>query len=155
MTQDEVKIISQGATPWKTNIFLRRRVELFTGWWVSCCWVPKRDGAENEKNNYKIHEGNRKGKHKHFVWCNLKYMKKIIIFFHSLIKSFKESCKLLIMSRVPCSNEFSIKRLISRKINKWKERKKERGKVRREKESKRERKKGRKVLFPLLVRLTF
>ena len=41
MTQDEVKIVCQGATPWKTGIFLRRRVELFTGGWVSCCWVPR------------------------------------------------------------------------------------------------------------------
>ena len=45
MTQDEVKIVCQGATPWKTGIFLRGRVELFTGGWVSCCWVPKRDDA--------------------------------------------------------------------------------------------------------------
>ena len=45
MTQDEVKIVCQGATPWKTGIFLRGRVELFTGRWVSCCWVPKRDDA--------------------------------------------------------------------------------------------------------------
>ena len=104
MTQDQVKIVSQGATSWKTDIFLRRRVELFTGGWVNCCWVPKRDGAENEKNNCKIDEGNRKGKHKHFVWCNLKYMKKKF-FFHSLTKTFKESCKPLIMSRVPCRNE--------------------------------------------------
>ena len=46
MTQDEVKIVSQGATPWKTGIFLRGSVELFASWWVSCCWVPKRDDAE-------------------------------------------------------------------------------------------------------------
>ena len=43
MTQDEVKILCRGTTPWKTGIFLRGRVELFTGGWVSCCWVPKRD----------------------------------------------------------------------------------------------------------------
>ena len=50
MTQDEVKIVCQGATPWRTSIFLIGRVELFTGGWVRCCWVPKRDDAGNEKN---------------------------------------------------------------------------------------------------------
>ena len=45
MTQDEVEIVCQGATPWKTGIFLRGRIELFTGGWVTCCWVPKRDDA--------------------------------------------------------------------------------------------------------------
>ena len=75
MTQNEMKIVCQGATPWKTGIFLRGRVELLTGRWVSCCWVPKRDDAENEKNNYKKNEGNRKGKYKHFVWYNLMYRK--------------------------------------------------------------------------------
>ena len=45
MTQDEMKIVCQGATPWKTGIFLRRRIELFTGGWVSCYWIPKRDDA--------------------------------------------------------------------------------------------------------------
>ena len=56
-------------------------------------------------------------------------------FFHSLIKTCKDSCKHLIMGRVPCSDEFFIKRLISKK--------------------KKERKRERKVLFPLLVRFTF
>ena len=125
MTQDEVKIVCQGATLWKTGIFLRGRVELFTGGWVSCCWVPKRDDVENEKSNYKTDERNRKGKYKQFVWCNLMY-KKVFSF------SCKGSCKHLIMGRVPCSNEFFIKRLISRKKTKKKtekkrkERKKER-----------------------------
>ena len=73
MTQIEVRVVYQYAKPWKTGIFLRGRVELFTGGWVSCCWVPKRDDAENEKSNYKTDEGNRKGKYKHFVWCNLMY----------------------------------------------------------------------------------
>ena len=50
MTQDEVKIVCQGAAPWKTGIFLRGRVELFTGGWVSCCWVPKRDDAGWSEN---------------------------------------------------------------------------------------------------------
>ena len=50
MTQDEVKIVCQGATPWKTGIFLRGRVELFAGGWVSCCWVPKRDDAGWSEN---------------------------------------------------------------------------------------------------------
>ena len=75
MTQDGVEIVCRGATPWKTSIFLRRRVELFAGGWVSCCWVPKRDDAENEKSNYKTDKGNRKVKYKHFVWCNLMYKK--------------------------------------------------------------------------------
>ena len=71
MTQDEVKIVCQGATPWKTGIFIRRRVELFTGGWVSCCLVPKRDDAGNEKNDYKTDKENRKGKYKHHVSFNL------------------------------------------------------------------------------------
>ena len=50
MTQDEVKMVCQGATPWKTGIFLWGRVELFTGGWVSCCWVPKRDDAGWSEN---------------------------------------------------------------------------------------------------------
>ena len=50
MTQDEVKIVCQGATPWNTGIFLRGKVELFTGGWMSCCWVPKRDDAGWSKN---------------------------------------------------------------------------------------------------------
>ena len=45
MTQIEVRVVCQYAKPWKTGIFLRGRVELFTGGWVSCCWVPKRDDA--------------------------------------------------------------------------------------------------------------
>ena len=75
MIQYEVKIVCRGATPWKTGIFFRGRVELFTGGWVSCCWDPKRDDAENEKSNYKTGEGNRKGKYKHFVWYTLMYTK--------------------------------------------------------------------------------
>ena len=75
MTRDEVKIVCRVVVPWKTSIFLRGRVELFTREWVSCCWVPKRDDAENEKNNYRETEENRKGKYKHFVWCNLMYKK--------------------------------------------------------------------------------
>ena len=70
MTQDEVKIVCQGATPWKTGIFLRRTVELYTGGWVSYCWVLKRDDAGNEKNDCKTDEENGKGKYKH-VSCNL------------------------------------------------------------------------------------
>ena len=34
MTQDEVKILCWGATPRKAGIFLRGRVELFTGGWM-------------------------------------------------------------------------------------------------------------------------
>ena len=43
MTQDKVKSVCQGATLWIKEIFMRGRVELFTTWWVSCCWVPKRN----------------------------------------------------------------------------------------------------------------
>ena len=75
MTEDEVKIRCRGAMPWKTGIFLRGRVELFTGGRVSWCWVPGRAVAENEKSNYKTVEGNRKGKYKHFLWCNLIHKK--------------------------------------------------------------------------------
>ena len=75
MTQDEVKIIYLGATPWKTGIFLRGRIGLFTGGWISWCWAQKIDEAENEKNNDKKNEGNRKEKYEHFVWCNLMYKK--------------------------------------------------------------------------------
>ena len=45
------------------------------------------------------------------------------------------------MGRVQCSDEFFVKRLISKK--------------KKEKKRKKERKKERKVLFPLLVRFTF
>ena len=74
-THDEVKNVCQCATPWKTGIFLRGRAELFTGGWVSCCWVPRRDDAENEKSNYKTDKENRKGNYKGFAWCNLMYKK--------------------------------------------------------------------------------
>ena len=50
MAQDEVKIVCQGATPWKTGIFLRVKAELFTGGWVSCCLIPKRNDAEWSEN---------------------------------------------------------------------------------------------------------
>ena len=50
MTQDKVKFVCQGAMPWKTGIFLRGRVELFTGRWVSCCWVPNRDDVAWSEN---------------------------------------------------------------------------------------------------------
>ena len=76
------------------------------------------DDEENEKNDCKTDERNRKGNCKHLVWCNLMYKK----FF-----SFpgKDSYKLLIMSRVSCSDEFFIIRLIKKRK---KERKKERRK---------------------------
>ena len=66
VTRDKVKILCQGATHWKTGIFLRGRVELFTGG----CGIPKRDDAENEKNDYKTDEGDRKGKYKYLSWSN-------------------------------------------------------------------------------------
>ena len=50
MTQHEVKTVCQGATPWITGIFLRGRVEPFTGGWVRCCWVPRRDDAGWSEN---------------------------------------------------------------------------------------------------------
>ena len=50
MTQDEVKNVCRGEMSWKTGIFLRGRFELFTGGWVSCCWVPKRDDAGWSEN---------------------------------------------------------------------------------------------------------
>ena len=71
MTQDEVKIVCQGARPWKTGTFLIGRVELFTRGWVSCCWVPKKNDAGNEKNDCMTDEENRKEKYKHHVSCNL------------------------------------------------------------------------------------
>ena len=63
------------------------------------------------------------------------------------IKDFKRLLKTVIMSRVPCSDEFFIKRLISTTTTK-KRKKKEMKK--RQKERKKE-----KILFPLLVRFTF
>ena len=45
MMHDEVKIVCQSAALWKMRIFLTGRVELFTGGWLSCCWIPKRDDA--------------------------------------------------------------------------------------------------------------
>ena len=50
MVQDIVKIVCQGATPWKMGTFLRGRAKLFTAGWVSCCWVPKRDDAGWSEN---------------------------------------------------------------------------------------------------------
>ena len=41
MTQDKVKTVCQDLAPWKTGIFLRERVKLFIGGWVSCCPSPK------------------------------------------------------------------------------------------------------------------
>ena len=109
MAQDKVKLVCRCTTAWKTSIFLRGKVELFTGGWVSCCWVPKRDDAKNEKNDYKADEGNRKGKYRYLFWCNFWCIRKI---FHSLLNTYKGSYKLLIISRVSCSDEFFIKRLI-------------------------------------------
>ena len=40
--------------------------------------------------------------------------------FYSLVKTYKDSYKHGIMSHVPCSDEFFIKRLISKKSNKQK-----------------------------------
>ena len=51
MTQDEVKIASH----WKWNTLkngrlLRGMFELFSGWWVSSCWVRKRDDVRWSEN---------------------------------------------------------------------------------------------------------
>ena len=78
MTQDEVKIVCRGATPWKMGIILRGRVELFTGGWVSCCWVPKRDNAGWSEISLPMC----KKKDKHLVWCNLMYKKVFLILSH-------------------------------------------------------------------------
>ena len=83
MTQDKIKSVCRCAMPWKMSIFLRGRVEFFTGGWVTWCWVPKRHDTENEKNNYKTDEGNRKGKYKHFVWCSLMFIKNFFILWFS------------------------------------------------------------------------
>ena len=75
MMQDKVKLVCRCATPWKMDIFLRGRVKLFAGRWVSWCWVSKRDEAENEKNDYMKDEENRKVRYKHLVWYNLMHKK--------------------------------------------------------------------------------
>ena len=49
MMQDEVKIVSQNVAPWEKSIFLRGKVDLFNGGWVSCCWVQHRDVARWSK----------------------------------------------------------------------------------------------------------
>ena len=41
---------SHNNKPWEAWLVERRRVELFTGGWVSCCWVPKRDDAGWSEN---------------------------------------------------------------------------------------------------------
>ena len=96
-----------------------RRCWPFTGGWVSYCWVPKRDdaeNAENEKNDYKVDQGNRKNKYKCIIWCNLIYKK----FFFLKEKLIKSSYKLLIISLVLCSDTFFIKLLVSKKLKKKK-----------------------------------
>ena len=75
MAQDEKKFVCRGVTPWKTGIFLRGRVELFTRGWVSWCSVPKRDDAENEKMTTKQTKEIEKDSIKHLFWCNLMYKK--------------------------------------------------------------------------------
>ena len=91
-----MRLVYQGAAPWKTVFFLRGRVELFAGGWVGWCWIPKKDDAENEKNDYKTDDGNKKGKYKHLAWCNLIYKKVFSL-------SSKDSYKLLKMIRVSCN----------------------------------------------------
>ena len=43
MMQDKVKLVCQGATPWKTGNFLKGRVDFFTGGRLTRCWAPKRN----------------------------------------------------------------------------------------------------------------
>ena len=72
--QDKVKLVYQVATPWKTVIFLKARIELITGGWVSWCWVPKMDVAiewmewclrriYSRQKWLEDRQGNRKGKY--------------------------------------------------------------------------------------------
>ena len=42
--QDSVRKLQKNKF-WETWFFQRGKFELFTGWWVSCCWVQKRDHA--------------------------------------------------------------------------------------------------------------
>ena len=60
--------------------------------------------------------------------------------FYSLVKTYKDSYKHGIMSHVPCSDEFFIKRLISKKNKKQKKRK----------EKKQTNKQTKKGLFPFI-----
>ena len=62
--------------------------------------------------------------------------------YHSVVKTYKDSYKSRIMSRVPCSDVFLIKCLIQKKKKKKKKKKK------------RERERERMVLFSVLVRFT-
>ena len=45
-----MKFVCQSTSPLKTGIFLNGRVELVIRGWVSCCWVPKSDGARWSSN---------------------------------------------------------------------------------------------------------
>ena len=125
MTQHEVKIVCQDTTPWKTGIFLIERVDFFTGGWVSCCWVPKRDDAGNEKNDCMTDEENRKGKYKHHVFVQLNIRK----FFHSQVKLPKTVINSLQCAQFLWSDEFFIKC---------------------QKKKKKEGKKERSILFPFI-----
>ena len=49
--------------------------------------------------------------------------------FYSLVKTYKDSYKHGIMSHVPCSDEFFIKRLISKKSNKQKKKQEKEKKI--------------------------
>ena len=40
----------QNNKPWETWLYQRGKDELFTGGWVSCCWVPNRDDAGWSEN---------------------------------------------------------------------------------------------------------
>ena len=72
--------------------------------------VSKRDDAQNEKNDYKSDEINRKG--------SINILSDLTQFigkrFQSQVNAYKDSSKLLIMTRVSCRNKI-IKCLISTK----------------------------------------
>ena len=82
--------------------------EGWPGWSENC--IPERKGLKGWRRECEEWLQDRRGKHKKkykdLVWCNLIYQK----IFSILGK--KGSYKLLVMSRVSCSDEFFIKSLI-------------------------------------------
>ena len=179
--------------PRKTWFFKRGKFEFFSGGWVGCCWVPKRDDARwsekcmlrcnalknghlPERKVWALYrrvselllspkEGWRRMKWKLYAevqrpekrayfweeslsslpegeWAAAEPQRRmtqrmrrvttrqtkgiekesinilficIRKFFHSQVKTCKDSCKHLTMGRVQCSNEFFVKHLISKK----------------------------------------
>ena len=174
LTQDEIKIVCEVVTPWKTGIFLRGRFEFFSGRWVSYCWVPKRDDVGWNKNcmlmcnvlkngylperkgwalcrrvielllspkegwrrmAWKLYAKLQRRKNRAYSWEEgLSFLPNGEWAGAEFQKGMAQR-KLLIMSRVSCSDRLFIKHLISKK-------------------KKKEWKKKRTVLFPLLIRFT-